>query len=114
MKFVIFILIVCAISCESNGKSLSQILKEKESEGNDSSVDKMDVPVPVPETGVFILKSIEENLSRYQDMIYETNNQMRSMMESGGIPFFQQSIKFLRLWRNQANRFTKSLANIFG
>jgi hypothetical protein len=112
MKFLIFILIVCAISCVSNGKSLSLILKEKESDSNESSVDRIDIPVP--ETGIFILESLEENLSRFQDMIYETNNQMRSMMESAGIPLVQQSIKFLRLWRNQANRFTKSLGNIFG
>jgi hypothetical protein len=112
MNYFIFILIVCAISSVSNGKSLSLILKEKESDGNESSADKIDIPVQ--ETGLFVLKSAEENLSRFQDMIYDTNNQMRSMMESGGIPFIQQSIKFLRLWRNQANRFTKSLANIFG
>ena len=108
MNAFMILIVLSALHCVY-GKSLSHILKEKQSETD--SVDNV-MYVKDEDQGMFGL--IGENLSHVQDMVYDVNNQFRSMMESGGIPVIKQSIDMLKLWQRQANRFTKSLGFMFG
>ena len=107
---IIALLILCSIFCKTYGKSLSLLLKERQGE-TPSSVDHI-MNTKDEDQGMFGF--IGENLTHLQDMVYDVNNQMKSMMESGGVPILQQTIDTMRLWQRQANRFTKSLGFMFG
>ena len=103
-------MLILTLLCRVRCKSLSGMLKVKESQDG-SNVDSV-MNTKEEDQGLFGL--IGENLNHLQDMVYDLNGQMRTSMESGGVPILKQAIDTMRLWQRQANRFTKSLGLMFG